>query len=294
MNKLQITRGQRIFSVFNNTFMAVLMVTMLYPLLYVLFASVSDADLLLQHQGLLFGSKGFQLESYKAVFKNELIISGYFNTIMVVLVGVSINMVLTALGAYVLSREDVYWNKALMLFVIFTMFFNGGMVPRYLSIKSLGIDNSFWALVLPLAVNTFNLILMKTGFAAVPKSLEEAAKLDGAGHIRILCKVVIPLSMPTIAVMILYYAVGHWNAWFDAMIFLRDRKLYPLQLVLREILLQNDTNSMTAGAATGDQYSVSETVKYSVIIVATVPILCIYPFLQKYFVKGVMIGAVKG
>jgi putative aldouronate transport system permease protein len=174
------------------------------------------------------------------------------------------------------------------------MFFSGGLIPFYFTVKQLGLYNNLWALIFPTAVNTFNLMVMRTGFEAIPDAIEESARLDGAGHIRILFKIALPLAMPTVAVMILYYGVAHWNSWFNAMLFLDAAELWPLQLVLRQILLVNDTQSMITGVDAGSQMAVSETIKYAVIVIATLPILCVYPFLQKYFVKGVMVGAVKG
>ena len=178
--------------------------------------------------------------------------------------------------------------------IVLTMYFSGGLIPFFLTVRSLKLDNTLWALIIPTAISTFNMIIMRTAFASVPDSLEESAKLDGAGHIRILVKIMVPLVFPTIAVLILYYSVGHWNSWFNAMVFLRDRSKYPLQLILREILIQNSMENMTMGVEMDDKEMISETIKYAVIIVSTLPILCLYPFIQKYFVKGVMIGAVKG
>ncbi|MNI54708.1 L-arabinose transport system permease protein AraQ [compost metagenome] len=181
-----------------------------------------------------------------------------------------------------------------MMFIVFTMFFGGGLVPYYLTVKGLHLDNTLWALIIPTAVSTFNLILMRTSFLNIPDEIEESAKLDGASHLTILFRIFLPLSMPVVAVMILYYGVGHWNSWFNAMLFIRDRELYPLQLVLRDILVQNDTDGMLVGTDSFDKGLTAETIKYAVIVVATVPVLALYPFLQKYFVKGMMIGALKG
>jgi putative aldouronate transport system permease protein len=178
-----------------------------------------------------------------------------------------------------------------MMFIVFTMYFSGGLIPFYFTVKEMGLDGTRWALIIPTAVNAFNLIILRTGFAAIPVSLEESARIDGANDYTILFRIIMPLSLPVLSVITLYYMVGHWNAWFNAMLFVRDRKLYPLQLLLREILIQEDTNSMTV--FTDKQKAFGETIKYAVIIVSTLPILCLYPFLQKYFVKGVMIGAIK-
>ena len=286
-----------LFDVFNCAFMLLICFVMAYPVWHVLMASFSDNSQLIGYTGILLKPLGFSTNAYVLMMKNPMILRGYFNTILIVVVGVSLNMVFTTVAAYFFSRsDDIYWQKPLMILVLLTMFFSGGLIPFYLVVSNmLHLNNSFWALILPTLVNTYNLIIMKTSFSSLPKSLEESAKLDGAGHLTVMLKIVVPLSMPVIAVMILYYAVGHWNSWFNANIFIKDRSKYPLQLVLREILIQNDTSTMTQGAGdAADQQSIGESVKYAVVVAASLPILVVYPFLQKYFVKGVMIGAVKG
>lgn len=288
------TRGDRVFIFFNTVFMVILMVVTLYPMLYVAFASISDPTSMIQHTGLLLYPLGFQLDGYKMVMDNPMILEGYRNTIAYVLIGTAINLIMTCLGAYVLSRKKFGIKKVLTLAIIFTMFFNGGLIPTFLTVRDLGMYNSIWALVIPNAISTYNLIIMRTSFMSIPETLEEAAVIDGANDFVILFRVVIPLSMPVVAVMILFYGVSHWNSWFNAMIYIRDRSLYPLQLILREILVSSSTESMTASVGNMDKEPVSEIVKYATIMVATVPILFIYPFLQRFFVKGVMIGAVKG
>jgi putative aldouronate transport system permease protein len=185
------------------------------------------------------------------------------------------------------------WKKPVTVLIIITMFFSGGLIPFYLTVKDLKMLDSLLAVIIPGAISTYNMIILRTAFQAIPESLEESARLDGANHITVLFRIVIPLSMSTIAVLLLYYGVGHWNAWFNAMLFLqKKRDLFPLQLILREMLIQN-TNADSYNKSI-DAAVVTETFKYAVIVVSTVPVLCIYPFLQKYFVKGVMIGAVKG
>lgn len=285
---------EKIFDVFNVIFMLFMIVITLYPMLYVVFASFSNSSLLMAHSGILLKPLGFTLEAYRMTFKNPMIVRGYINTLIVVVSGVSINILLTSLGAYFLSAKDVMLRGPVMFFIVFTMFFNGGIIPFYFTIKELHIDNTYWALILPVAINTFNLIIMRTSFMSIPDSIGESARIDGATHFRILFWIVLPLSLPTVAVMVLYYAVAHWNAWFNAMLFIKERSMMPLQLILREILIQNDTSKMSTGVATGDQEAVGEAIKYAVIVVATLPILFVYPFLQKYFIKGVMVGAVKG
>lgn len=292
--KIKISLGERIFDTLNIFLMFLLMLLTLYPMLYIVFASFSKPMDFMMHEGLLFAPLGFSLASYEAVAKNPNILSGYAVTIFVVVVGVFLNIIMTVLGAYFLSRKGVLFNRFITFFIIFTMYFNGGLIPTYLTVRNLGLDNSLWALIIPGAISTFNLIIMRTAFASIPDSMEESAKLDGANHITILFKIMLPLALPTVAVLVLYYGVSHWNSWFSAMIYLRKRNLFPLQLILREIIIQNDTNTMTTGAGAGDRELISETIKYAVIVVATAPILALYPFLQKYFVKGVMVGAVKG
>jgi putative aldouronate transport system permease protein len=283
--------GERTFELFNTLFMTILMFIMLYPLLFVAFASLSSPSLMISHKGLLLWPKGFSLESYKAILNYKMIFISYKNTIIYVAAGTLINVVMTALAAYGLSRKGVLLSNGIMFLITFTMFFGGGLIPSYLLIKDLGLINSRWALLLPGMIGTTNLIIMRTSFKAIPVSLEESARLDGANDFVILFRIIIPLSMPVIAVMTLYYGVGHWNSWFNAMIYLQDRNLFPLQLILREILIDNSTDVIELES--NDSEPIAETIKYATIMVATIPILFIYPFIQKYFVKGVMIGAIK-
>lgn len=287
--------SRKAFNVFNIIFMLCMIVITLYPLLYVVFASMSDSNELMKHSGLLLKPVGFSWAAYKAVFQNPNILQGYKNTIIVLISSVAVSMFLTCLAAYVLSRKNVLFNGIITFIIMFTMFFSGGMIPTYLLVNNLGLTNTYWALILPTAISTYNMIIMRTGFASIPESLEESAKIDGANHFTILFKIVIPLAKPTMAVIVLYYAVACWNSWFNAMIYLQKRRdLQPLQLILRGILIENDTSNMQDGNVGQDTESIAESIKYAVIVVATLPILAIYPFLQKYFIKGIMIGAVKG
>lgn len=286
--------GEILFDSANIGFMVILSISTLYPLLYILFASLSDPFIVSSTRGLLLYPQGITWDAYDLVFKNPNISVSYINTIIYVVVGTIINILMTALGAYALSRHNVMWGNAIMFMIVFTMFFSGGLIPTYILISELGMMNTRWALLLPGAISAFNLIIMRTAFQAVPIDLEESARMDGAKDWTILFRVVLPLSMPVVAVMVLFYGVGHWNSWFPAMIFLQDRELFPIQLILREILIANDTNSMMTNVSAGDKELIGETIKYATIIVSTLPILCLYPFLQKYFVKGVMIGAIKG
>lgn len=289
------TPQRRIFEVINALFMIALIIVTLYPMLYIIMASFSEPLEFLAHRGLLFKPLGFSTLAYEKAFVHPLLLPSYANTLFVVTVGVTVNIILTSIAAYFLSRKNILWQRPIAFLIIFTMYFSGGLIPLYLTVtQDFMLQDSLWALILPVAINTFNLMIMRTGFEAVPASLEESARIDGAGHFIILFRIVFPLAMPTVAVMILYYGVAHWNSWFNASLFITEPSKYPLQLVLRQILLINDTESMTSGVDAGSQLAVSETLKYAVIVIATLPILCIYPFLQKYFVKGVMIGAVKG
>jgi len=288
--------SEKVFDLLNVLIMIFLMVICIYPLLYVAFASISQGTQLIKHSGLLLKPLGLNFSSYKFVFENPMVLAGYANTIFIVVVGVAINLFMTSLGAFFLSRKGMYWKKPITLFIILTMYFGGGLIPFYLTVKNLHIDDSLWAVIIPYSIITYNMIIMRTSFDAIPDAYEEAAKIDGATDFDVLFKVVIPLSMPVIAVMILYYGVHHWNSWFPAMMFIRKRELYPLQLVLREILIENKTDDMLAGGTVNveDYLTATLTVKYATTIVATVPILLVYPFLQKHFAKGVMIGGVKG
>jgi putative aldouronate transport system permease protein len=289
------TPADLVFDFILGAFMLVLVALTLYPLLYVAFASLSDAGGLAQHRGLMFRPAGFSLAAYNLVFRNPMISISYRNTLFYDVAGTAINLVMTTLGAYALSRKNVMWKNPIMFLIVFTMFFSGGLIPTFLLVGvTLNMIDKPWALIIPPAINTWNLLIMKTGFEGVPVALEESARIDGATDLRILWNIVIPLSMPVIAVMVLFYAVYHWNAFFNAMIYLRTRDLWPIQLVLRDILISNTQGDMTAGAYTGgDVMPIGETIKYATIMVATVPILVVYPFLQRYFVKGVMIGAIK-
>lgn len=282
------------FRVFNIIFLLLLNLTMLYPMLYVVFASLSDSGKLMGHMGLLIKPLNTNLNAYKAVFTNPMIGRGYINTIAVVFTSVVLSMAMTILCAFVLSRKEVAMRNVFMGFVLFTMFFSGGLIPFYLTVKNVGLENSLWSLIIPYLINVYNMVIMRTSFSQIPEPLIESAKLDGANPMQVLLKIVLPLSVPVMMVIVLYYAVAQWNAWFSAMIFLHERSKFPLQLILREILIQNDTATMMQGVGMKDATSIGETIQYAVIVVATVPILVIYPFIQRFFTEGVMIGAVKG
>lgn len=291
-NKVKKSAPVYIFQTFNYIFLAALVLLCLYPMWYCLMASISNPGAMMWHMGPLLLPKGFSLASYGKVFANPNIISGYKNTIFILVVGVILCLLMTSLGAYVLSRKDLLFRKPLMMIIMFTMFFTGGLIPTYLNLKELHLTNSLWGLIIPFLVNTFNLIILRTSFESIPDSLIEAAQIDGASHWKILISIVLPLSKATLAVMVLYYGVEKWNGWFWASALIRNRELLPLQVILREILLSS-TQSMQTGAGAGDTEAIGATIRYATTIVATVPILCVYPFVQKHFTKGVMVGAVK-
>jgi putative aldouronate transport system permease protein len=292
--RLTLSRGERTFNVVNVCLLVGLVLVTAYPLVYVVFASLSEPSQLVATRGALVRPLGFSLDAYRLVLQNPMIAIGYRNTLLYVVVGTALNLVLTCLGAYALSRRNFMLKTPIMIMIVFTLFFNGGLIPTFLLVgQTLQMQDTVWALIVPTAINTWNLIILKTAFESVPVSLEEAARIDGANDFTILFRIVLPLSLPALAVVLLFYAVGHWNAYFNALVYIRSRDLYPLQLVLREILITSNVESMTTGVATGDAFQVGQTIKYATIVVATLPILVIYPFLQKYFVKGALIGAIK-
>ena len=289
------SRSDIIFNAINGLLLTMILVIALYPLIYVVSASFSDTMAVMKGEVVLL-PKSPSLSAYKAVFANEDIMTGYKNTILYTVIGTVVNLILTIAGAYPISRKDFRGRKALTLFYTITMFFGGGLIPTYLVNSQLGLVNNFWVMVLPGAVSVWNMFIMRTFFQnSIPVELQEAAFIDGCSNIGILLRIVLPLSAPVIAVMVMYYGVGHWNAYFNAMIYFQDRGKFPLQLILREILIKSDMNDMTGeGSSLVDQQMLSEGIKYAVIVVASVPVLLLYPFLQKYFVKGVMLGAIKG
>ncbi|SDE68480.1 putative aldouronate transport system permease protein [Paenibacillus sp. UNCCL117] len=293
---LERSKGDLLFETIIHIVLGMILIVVLFPLIYVISASLSEPSAILLGEIRLL-PKGFNVQAYKRVFDNADIMSGYLNTIFYTVVGTAINLVMTTLAAYPLSRKDFYGRQFVTGLVVFTMFFSGGMIPMYLLIRDLGMLNTIWALVLPGAISVWNLIIMRTFFqVSIPLEIQEAASIDGCSNSRILWRIVLPLSLPILAVMTLFYAVGHWNAFFSALIYLTDRGKYPLQLVLREILIQNQMNEMASIADdTLMNYMMQiEAIKYAVVVVANLPMLLLYPFLQKYFVKGVMIGALKG
>ena len=290
------SRGDKIFNVINGLLIAVVLIMIIYPLWFVIIASVSDPAKVLGGQVILMPRK-FTLQGYRMVFRDPMIMTGYRNTLFYTVTGTAINLVMTILAAYPLSRKDWVGRGFFMGVLMFTMFFSGGIIPTYLMMNSLGMINTVWAMILPGAVSVYNTIIMRTFFVnSIPPELQEAAQVDGCSNTRLLLQIVLPLSKQILAVMVLFYGVAHWNAFFNALIYLTESKRYPLQLVLRSILIQNTASQDMLGDldTMGSRVMMAETIKYALIIVSTLPMMVLYPFLQRFFEKGVMVGAVKG
>jgi len=293
MNKR--STGEKVFAVFNTIILLLLAFIFLVPIWHVLMGSISDPMTLSASSGLILKPLGTPtLGGYKLVLNSKSILTSYLNTIIYVVAATLFGTLLTILAAYVLSRKDLYFKSPIALMMTFTMIFNGGLIPTYMVVRNLGMYNTRWALIIPGAVSVYNIIIMRTSFASIPDALSEAALIDGAGHFRILTQIVLPVSKSIIAVVVLFYAIQHWNAWFQAAIYLRDRALYPLQLTLREIVILSSEQMVTADQSAGDVEIYRPLIKYATIMVSVIPMLVIYPFVQKYFVTGVMIGSVKG
>ncbi len=282
------------FDMILTIFMLLIVVVSIYPMYYVLCASFSDNTALAMKPGIMLLPKGFTLGAYKMVFDHPLIMTGYKNILIILLFSLPYNLVMTVACGYFMASKNVLFKKYINFFIIFTMFFGGGLIPTYLNQKSLGLYNNLAALIIPGALSVYNAIICRTAIEAIPDSLIESAYIDGANDLKILSRIIIPLIKPTMAVLLLYYGVGHWNSWFNASIYITKDRLLPIQNVLRALLIAN-SSVLGEGTQVGDEFNqYAETIKYAAIIVTTIPILSIYPFLQKYFVKGVMIGAVKG
>lgn len=276
--------------------LSIILLLVLYPLIFVISASISDPLTVSRGEMWLF-PKDLTFIGYELVFANKEIWTGYANTLLYTFVGTAINLVMTIFAAYPLSRKDFAGRNVITAYIVFTMFFSGGLIPTYLLVKNLGMINTMWALIIPGAVSVWNIIIMRTFFqTSIPNEIQESASIDGCSNMQTLWRIVLPLSMPIIAVMILFYSVGHWNSYFNALIYLNDRDKYPLQLFLREILIKSQVDQMAGSLDLSVQKHLmeAEAIKYAIVIVANLPVLLLYPFLQKYFVKGMMIGALKG
>ncbi len=286
----------KVFNVTITIITFIFIILCAYPLIYVVSASFSDPmDIFAGKVWLLPSSP--TLKGYKTVFDYPDVWIGYGNSVFYTVFGTLINVFMTILAAYPLSRKDLKYRKPIIMLFTFTMLFNAGMIPNYLLIRDLHLLNTRWALLLPGAISVYNMIIVRTFFMSnIPDELLESARLDGCSDFRFLLNIVLPLSGAVIAVITLYYAVGHWNQYFNAVLYLTDKNTYPLQVFLRNILLENSINDLSAGSVVNESERtyLNELLKYSLIVVASAPLLAVYPFIQKYFVKGVMIGAVKG
>lgn len=292
------TRGDRIFDAANLLLLTLICLVVAYPLYFVVIASISDPTIV-NKGGVIFYPKGITLLGYEKLFQDKTIWTGYANTFLYTFAGTLLDVVVTTCAAYALSRKDLVGRKGLMRYFIFTMYFSGGLIPLFIQINQMHLYNTRWVLILLGTVSVYNLIIARTFFeTTIPDELLEAAKLDGCSDLRFFGSIVLPLSTAVIAVLVVYYGVGHWNQYFNALIFVSRQEYYPLQIVLREILIQS---RQTEAAVTEGQIAeliernkYAELIKYGVIVISSLPVLLLYPFAQKFFVKGVMLGAVKG
>ena len=294
--RINESRGDRAFGAAVYIVATVILLIVAYPLIYVVSASFSDPLDILTGKLILF-PKHVQFRAYRAVLVSKDVLLGYRNTILYSVAGTVINIVLTTSGAYCLSRRDMYGRTAITFMISFTMFFSGGMIPTYIVIKNLNLLNTFWVMVLPGAISATNLLIMRNYFQhSVPQEIIEAAYMDGCSNVGTLIRVVLPVSKSIVAVMVIFYLVGHWNSYFSAMLYLNDRSRYTLQVFLREILIKNDLGDMGAGSESSsvEMTLLYESLKFAVIVAATLPMMLFYPFMQRYFVKGVMMGSIKG
>ena len=299
-NRIKKTSGDIVMDVVIYILLTLLALICLYPLYQVVVDSFSDPNIVMKKNGLLFKIEGFQVDAYKMVFSNKNIATGFKNSLFYIVAGTGIQFLTTVTAAYVLSKKGAMLKKPIMIFFAITMYFGGGLIPSFLLVNKMGLMDTCWAILLPGACNVWNIIIMRTQFVNIPDGLKEVATIDGASDVTILFRILIPLSGAVIAVLVLFSAVGYWNMWYEPMIYLTKRSQYPIQSVLREILI--DSNAQMMAGAGKTQIKLSNTkdpaiqtlVKYANIVVCTIPILVVYPFAQKYFVKGVMVGSLKG
>ncbi|HZH60191.1 MAG TPA: carbohydrate ABC transporter permease [Metabacillus sp.] len=289
-----MTRGERIFLICNYIFMSLLVVIMIFPFWYLIMGSLSDAKLA-AGGGLFLLPAGFSLDSYTAILQNNSFLSGFKTTVITTLAGTFIGTFFTATTAYAISKKRLRGAKLFSFLILFTMLFNGGLIPNYLLVKELGMMNTLWALILPNAISAFNIFVMTSFFRGIPDTLEEAAKIDGANDLTIFFRIVLPLSKPVLATIGLFIAVFYWNDFFSTVLYITDKENWQLQAVLRDLISNTSQVLQSSGTTIGFQKNISEsTVRMAAIIVSTIPILIVYPFLQKHFAKGAMIGSIKG
>ena len=291
--KIKRTLGETVFDVFNYLFMILAAVIAVYPFLYIVLASFSDPIMLIKHKGILWRPAGFTVEGYKMVLRNYEIYIGYANTAFYVVVGTVLSVIVTAMLSYPLALTRFRYRKVFLKLIVFTLFFSAGMIPIYMIVKMLGLLDTRWSVIVPNIIITYNVMIMRTAYLAVPQSLEESARLDGANDLQTFFRIMLPSVKGTLAVLVLYQAVANWNSWFSALLYITDRTKYPLQLFLREILIQASSQEMSNYSVNASSAFMDEIVKHATTVVATVPMLVIYPFAQKYFIKGAMVGAVK-
>ena len=291
---IKLTAGDRAFYAVNTILLALLALIVIYPLYFIIIASFSDPDAVLGGQVILYPVK-VTLEGYAKILQRTDVWRGYLNTIIYTVLTVILSLAVTIPGGWALSRKTIPGKKFLMIYFIIPMFFGGGLIPFYNVMCGLGLYNTIWAIVLPSILSVWNLFMTRTFFeSSIPDGLVEAAKIDGAGEFRIFTLLVLPLSKAILAVMALYYAIGQWNSYFNAMIFLKNENLYPLQLVLKEILIASETTTGGSGETILEQFRTANLIKYVSVIVSSAPVMLLYPFVQKYFAQGVMIGSLKG
>ncbi|WP_100406882.1 carbohydrate ABC transporter permease [Bacillus solitudinis] len=296
LSTIRRSKEDKVFDAINITLLTLMLLAILYPLYFIVIASISNPDRIFAGDVWLYPIE-ITFEGYSRIFQDGKIWIGYKNTVIYTVVGTILNVFLTLTAAYALSRKDFYGRNFFMIMFVFTMFFSGGLIPTYLVVQNLGMVNTMWAMIIPKAVAVWNIIVARTFFqASIPDEMLEAAKVDGCSNTKFFTKIVLPLSKPVIAVMVLFYAVGHWNSYFDALVYLNNESLYPLQLILRNILIQNEAAATMVSdlESVAAQQRIADLIKYGVIIVGSLPLLIVYPFIQKYFVQGVMIGGIKG
>ena len=285
---IRVSTSRRVFLVVNTVILLAISFVMLYPVLYVIAASFSEETAILRGDVFLWPVNS-HVKAYQKVFQYPLLWRSYGNTLLYTFLGTAINLVLTVLGAWALSQKKMLGRRFFTLMCTFTMFFNGGMIPTFLVIRELRLLNTIWAILLPGAVSTYNMILMRTFFMQIPQSLVEAAELDGCRDFGVLIRIVLPLSLASLMTIGMFYAVAHWNSYFTAVLYLSKPELYPLQIILRQVVLLNEIVENSSST----ENVMAEGIKYATIVVAMLPMLCVYPFVQRYFVQGVMIGSVK-
>lgn len=292
MKKRKLIVGDVIFDVVVYGILIITTLVCLLPVWHIVVASFSSSSDIATANGLMLWPKKIDLGAFQLVFQDKGLMGGFKNSVLFLLGALPINIVLTVMAGYFLACTNLMWKKLIAGIIMFTMFFNGGLIPNYLNMRDLGLIDSLWALIWAGAFSVYNAMICKTSIEAIPSSLSESAYIDGANDFRIIFQIVLPLIKPTLAVLTLYYGVAHWNSWFNASIYIKDFDKLPVQNVLRSVLISNANPDETMAADTFNAYA--ETIKYAAIVISTAPIMCVYPFLQKYFTKGALIGAVKG